>query len=175
MHYLGFRYATGMPTFPKAQIPVFGYNLQVSHMTHRLERYFLAREIEHCGFTYPASTGERKIKRECKERLRENVTGPLALYWRNFPKASSPTPNLLVHTHSFSFLMCEYLCACACVCELMACMHEVYVQCMYIWMLCVWDFMQMWVGICVLYLCEYVLCLLYSWGTCVRWGGEWGI
>lgn len=39
MPYVGFRYVAGMPTFPKPWIPVFGHvYLQVSHMTHRLER-----------------------------------------------------------------------------------------------------------------------------------------
>lgn len=64
--YIHCRFEAAMPSVPKAQIEIFGSNcFLVTHMTRGLQRCFLAREMTHLDFTYLASIGGRKVKREC--------------------------------------------------------------------------------------------------------------
>lgn len=136
-------------------------------MTHGLERYFLTREIEHCGFTYLASTGERKAKRECDRTLwhfterisLENLVQHL-IWWCKFTTFLPLCVNLCVYVPvymSWWYACIRFMCG---VCIYECYMHEI---------LCGYG------GKCVVSMCEYVLMFVVPWVTCVRWGCEWGV
>lgn len=97
--YIQFRFEAGMPTVPKAQIQIFGSNcFLVTHMTHGLGRCFLARVMAQLDSAYLASTGGKKVKRECNR-------SPYPVVSLSYKLGLMPC-NLMHQIHSFSSPVC---------------------------------------------------------------------